>query len=185
MGWNECIPCVKLQKCLKMSLNGGGGHLRTRPLEDFLVRPLLNLRLSRIKIRKKIRYIEGKIGVVWYRCTFDDDIYVQAVPGLIPVILDLRASCHPPALKNVFEFAPPQAEKKLPPRISAILPPPSRFFSNPRLLGLFPFLTVCLHLKQVWNYVFLQLFILRTSCTLGPQRRKKNHSTDLTLVPTP
>ena len=30
--------------------------------EDFLVRPLLNLRLSRIKIRKKMRYIEGKIG---------------------------------------------------------------------------------------------------------------------------
>ena len=54
--------------------------------------------------------------------------YVQAVTGLILVILDLRASCHPPALKNVFEFAPPQAEKKLPPRISAIFPPPSRFF---------------------------------------------------------
>ena len=46
--------------------------------------------------------------------------YVQAVTGLILVILDLRASCHPPALKNVFEFAPPQAEKKLTPRISAI-----------------------------------------------------------------
>ena len=53
-----------------MSLNGGGGGgegpggapAHARPLEDFLVRPLLNLRLSRIKIRKKMRYIEGKIG---------------------------------------------------------------------------------------------------------------------------
>ena len=27
----------------------------------------------------------------------DDDIYVQAVPGSIPVILDLRANCRPSA----------------------------------------------------------------------------------------
>ena len=108
--------------------------------------------------------------MVWYRYTLDDDINVQAVTGLIPVILDLRASCHPPALKNVFEFAPPQAEKKLPPRISAILPPPSRFFSNPRLLGLFPFLTwknkslICM---SVFLYIIFTLAIFITFTIQG------------------
>ena len=31
----------------------------------------------------------------------DDDIYVQAVTGLIPVILDLRAAASPPAIVRI------------------------------------------------------------------------------------